>query len=200
MKAKKIVMSIVLVAVLSLSIGYEQGWAQGKEEISPARIGVVNIGEILRTSEKHAQWQNRMDVEKQKNIARFQDLLKEIKEIKEDLKTRKVGSKDHLDFARLGMEKEALLDVSENFYDQEISLKVQQWTEQLYKEIIASSEKVAKEKGLDMVLAKQDFETPTVNIRELFTFLRLNNLLYHAKELDITNEVLADMDAEDKEK
>ncbi len=197
MKAKKIVISVVLVAVLSLSIGYEQGWAQGKEEISPPRIGVINIGEILQTSKKHAQWQKRMDVEKQKNFVHFQELSKEIEEIKEDLKTRKVGSKDHLDFARLGMEKEALLNVSEDFYDQEISLKAQQWTEQLYKEIIASSEKIAKEKGLDMVLAKQDFEIPTV---QLFTFLKLNNLLYYAKELDITNEVLAVLDAEVEEK
>jgi Skp family chaperone for outer membrane proteins len=55
---------------------------------------------------------------------------------------------------------------------------------------------VAKEKGLDIVLEKDEPEFPLSNYTELMTVISTHKVLYSSGCVDISDEVMARLDAE----
>ncbi len=194
MKARNIIIGILAVTVISLGAGYEQSWAKATEEIAPARIAVVSVRRILENSKTNAQWEAKVRAEGEKIRAELEKLSKEIQAIDADMATRKVGSSDYLNLMRNGTVKQAVLEAKDKFYQQELGLKQQQQIEQLYQEILVAVASVAKEKGIDLVVAKEECQFPTSSLRELTLVIQTSKVLYHAEHMDITNDVLAVLD------
>jgi len=196
MKARNIIIGTLAAAAISLSVGYEQGWAKAKEEIAPARIAVVSVRRILENTKKNAQWEAKARAEGEKVRMELEKLSKELGAIEADMATRKVGSSDYLKLMREGTEKQAMLEANDKFYQQEFSLKQQQQIEQLYQDIIAAVASVAKDKGADLVIVKEEFQFPSTSLRELTLVIQTSKVLYNAEHMDITNDVLAVLDKE----
>lgn len=196
MKTRNIVIVILTAVTIWLGMGYEQGWAKSKEEIAPARIAVVSVRRVLENTKKSALWEEKARAEGKKIMAELEKLSKELQAIEADMATRKVGSSDYLKLMREGTEKQAILEAMDKFYQQELVLKQQQQIEQLYQEIIAAVASVAKEKGVDLVIAKEEFRFPSSSLRELTLVIQTSKVLYHAEHMDITNDVLAVLDKE----
>jgi len=196
MKVRNIVIVTLAVAAISLGLGYEQGWAKAKEEIKPARIAVVSVRRILENSKTNARWETEARAESGEIRAELDKLSKELQAIEADMATRKVGSSDYLKLMREGTEKQAILEAKEKFYQQKLTLNQQQQIEQLYQDIIAAVASVAKDKGADLVIAKEEFQFPSTSLRELTLVIQTSKVLYNAEELDITNDVLALLDKE----
>jgi Skp family chaperone for outer membrane proteins len=168
-----------------------------KEEIpqaSPSRIAVVSIRRIFENCRKNTQRQEEMEAERKKIVAELERILSEANAFRADMETRKPGSTDYVNLMREAMEKEALLDAKEKFYQQDLTSREQRWREQLYLEVIATVGNVAKQKGLDLVLAKEENQFPAANPNELLLTIKTNKVLFHTDQMDITNEVLAAMD------
>jgi Skp family chaperone for outer membrane proteins len=195
MKAQSIVIVILLSVVISLGIGYEHGWAQGQEEVQPARIATVSVNGIFMKSARHARWQQEMDKYRTQADAELDKMKKEWDAIEADMKTRKVGSKDYLERMQSSMEKKNALEARTEFYNAEAMLRIQRWTEQLYQDILAASAKVAEQKGFDMVVAKRQLQFPTGGMDDLMDTIRSNAVLYNNERMDITDDVLAVIDA-----
>lgn len=196
MKTRNIVIVILTAVTIWLGMGYEQGWAKSKEEIAPARIAVVSVRRVLENTKKSALWEEKARTKGKKIMAELEKLSKELQAIEADMATRKVGSSDYLKLMREGTEKQAILEAMDKFYQQELVLKQQQQIEQLYQEIIAAVASVAKEKGVDLVIAKEEFRFPSSSLRELTLVIQTSKVLYHAEHMDITNDVLAVLDKE----
>jgi len=194
MKFRKVLTVVVLGSVALAFLSYERGLAAARKEITPARIGIVSVNRILTNSKKHAQWQEKMAVEEQTVRGEIDKLGKELEAVKADMATRKVGSNDYMKLMREALNKEAAYEARKQSYEREMSLKVQLWTESLYRDVLAVISTVAKEKGLDMIVAKEEVEFPSAGIRDLMLLIRTNKILYHAEHMDITNEVLAVLD------
>ena len=90
MKAGNIIIGILLAAVISLCMGYEQGWAKTKDQIEPARIAVVSVRRILENSRTNAQWETKARAESEKIRTELDKLSKELRAIEADMATRKV--------------------------------------------------------------------------------------------------------------
>lgn len=193
MDSGKFITIIVLIAVMSLFIGYDHGLAESKPQIAPAKMAVVNIDSIFVQSKKHAKWKLKMEEKDNAVLAEMEKAAAEIDLLRKDMDTRKIGSEDYLKLAREGAQKKAMFDANEKYYEQEVALKMQQWTEKIYKEIISAIEKVAAERNLDVVLASEELDN--IGSREFMSFIRTNKVLYHNKQLDITADVLAVLDA-----
>ena len=191
MKAKGKVIGILIAVFVLIIISYDSGRADQKAEIAPAKIAVVSIEKVFEGNEKHHKWQQSMEARQVQIQAELQQMLKEIESIKSQMDTRKLGSSDYLKLAQEGMEKRAVLEAKDKFYEQEVTIKIKQWTEELYKEVIAATNKVATEKGLDLVLARENFDSATATTADLMTMIRTNKVLFHANEMDITDDVLA---------
>ena len=194
MRFRKSFTVVLLGSVVLAFWSYERGLATARKEITPARIGIVSVNRILTNSKKHAQWQDKMAVEEQTVRGEIEKLGKELEALQADMATRKVGSNDHMKLMRQALDKEAAHEARKQSYEREMSLKVQFWTESLYRDVLGVISTVAKEKGLDMVIAKEEVEFPSAGIRDLMLSIRTNKVLYHSEHMDITNEVLAILD------
>ena len=111
------------------------------------------------------------------------------------MKTRTVGSADFLKLNREYAEKKAMLEAKDGYYQQEMEQRVKEWTEKLYQDIQKKTEDMAKKNGLDIVLTREDTEYPSVSMRDMLLTIRTNKVMYYAASLDITDEVLAVLDA-----
>ena len=195
MRSGKIVVLTLIAFSILLMVGYQSGWAQAKKEISPAKIGVLSVRKILEKSQKNADWDNKMKAEGEAIMSQLQKLSKEVEAIRADMDTRKVGSSDYLKLMAEGMEKKAQLEAKDKFHQQEFSLRQQRWTENLYEEIRSNAATIAKAKGLDLVVAKDEYEFPSPSANELLLTIKMGKILYYSDHLDITDEVLAALDS-----
>ena len=195
MRSGKIVVLMLIAFSILLIAGYQSGWAQAKKEITPAKIGVVSIRRILEESQKNADWDKKMQAEGEEIMGQLQKFSKEAEAIKADMDTRKVGSSDYLKLMGEVMERKAQLEARDKFHQQEFSLRQQRWTESLYEEIRTNSAKIAKAKGLDIVIAKDEYEFPAPSANELLLTIKMGKLLYYSDHMDITDEILTSLDS-----
>jgi len=195
MKSKAIIFGGLVIGLLGV-VGYQQGRVEAaKAGIAPAKVGVVSIDAILKGSKKHEAWKKVMDAEEQKIRAEFDKFKSELDLLQADMKTRTKGGDDYQRLNREYAEKEALLKAKDSYYQQEMTQKVQDWTEKLYQDIQKKVADTAKKNGLDMVIGREDPDFPAVSMRDLLLTIRTNKVLYYAESLDITAEVLAALDA-----
>ena len=194
MKRGNIILSGILSGVILILACYEYGWAQAKESIGPAKIAVVNIRNVFQNCKRNQQYKDQMTAAQEKVVAELDKLSKEIEAVKADINTRKIGSADYLELTKSLMEKKSILDARQEYFQKELMMKEQQWTEKLYQEILDKISQIAKQKGVDMVLDKGQLELPAASPTDLMLSIRTNKVLYCADYLDITAEVLAALD------
>jgi Skp family chaperone for outer membrane proteins len=194
MRSKSIMLAVATGVVLSVCFGYQRGLAKAKKDFTPPKVGVVSIRGVLENTKKKTQFEAQLKVEGEKVMAELDKSEKEIEALKADMNTRVAGSGDYMDLMHKGMKKQAALKATDEFYQKQFALKQQVWTEETYKEILAAAEETAKNMGLDMVLAKEDFLFPSASSNELLMTIKTSKVLYSSDELDITKEVLATLD------
>jgi Skp family chaperone for outer membrane proteins len=196
MKPRNIIAGCILVSIVLMTVAYDSNGKESKSQDTTLRIGAVRIRTVFKDCKKNGEHQKQLTAEQNRIIAELEKLSKEIEALKADLMTRKPDSSDHLDLTLQIMDKQAQLGARKEFYQQQIMLKDQRWTEQLYKEILEAVEQVAKTKGLDVVLAKEELDFPTESQTELMLAIRTHKLLYSADGLDITQDVVKLLNAE----
>ncbi len=195
MKIKLLVLSC-LMGVIVLFVGYKSGDAQpSKEEKTVRKIGVVCMRKIFQNCKRNEKYRKEAELEQEQIIQELQQLSAEIKAAEAGLETRKRGTEDFLELAKELAQKRATLPLKQDYYEQKLAAKDQQWTEQIYKDILLQTTEVAKQMGLDMVLEKDEPEFPVESANELMLAIRTNKLIYSEGCIDITNEVMARVDA-----
>jgi len=195
MKSSKILLIGLVSALVLWALGYNRGRVTARVVTTPAKIGVVNVNTILQNSQKHKRWQEKMAVEERQLTAELDKLKSELDFLQKDMATLKRGSDDYIKLLRSMAEKQGVYEAKKQYYDQEMTMKVQAWTETLYADIQARVAEVAQRSGLDVVLGAEHVELPAANMRELLLDIKTSKVLYHAEGLDITTEVLAALDA-----
>ena len=196
-----LVSGIVVLFAYEYSCGGSNSGTASRLEANtgPCKIGVVSILRIFQDCNKNADYREEATKEQDDIMAGLEKLSKEIDAEKAGLKTLKAGSSDYLDLMKGVLEKQARLQAEQEFYKQQMAMKDQQWTEELYKDILQETIAVAKQKGLDLVLEKDEPILPAVSGNELMLTIRTHKLLYSGGCLDITSEVIARLDAKDSE-
>ncbi len=194
MKTKTVLVFSVLIVVVVFG-SFEYGRAKSKKDFVPPRIGIVDTSMIRENTKKRAAFEDMIRAENQRISDELRKISKEVEDLGDDLKTREYGSEDYMSFMQQIMNKQAKLQAQEKFYEQQLLMKTQRWTEDLYRKILIAVEKVAKDNDLDMVFERDQIELPAVNANELILSLKMHKLLYSSKRLDLTDEVLAELDS-----
>ncbi len=199
MKIRTMVLGCLIVAAV-LSMSFEYSSAGPKVDEPTSKIGVVSIQQIFGKSKRSARYDVEVVAAQSKVTAELNQLSKEIEADKAGLKTLKAGSNDHLAKIKGILEKESKYDAQQNYHQQEKAFKYQQYIEQLYTDILRQTNEVAKEKGLAMVVEKDEVEFPALSVDGAMLAIRTHKLLYSAGCLDITEDVMAGLDAQEDEK
>lgn len=196
MKIRTAIILSSLVGAIILSAGY-QGLAQPKTEQSAVKIAVVNVREVFRRCNRNTKYRQEAMAEYNTTMLELEKLSKQIQADEAGLKTLKPGSPDHLKQYQDVLKKKAELDARQQYLKQERSLKDQRWTEQVYQEVLQIVKELAEKKGLSLVFDKQEPEFPATSGDELMLTLSTHKLLYSGGCPDITDEVIARLDAKD---
>jgi Skp family chaperone for outer membrane proteins len=194
MKTNKLLLIGFIITVIAISFGYRQGMAAGEKQIVPSKVAIVDVTKVLQNSKKHKQWQEKMTKNEGQMKAEFDKAKIDMDTLQKGMNSLKVGSKDYVDAMREFLDKKALLEAKDKFYQEKINMEMQQWTESLYVQMLDITAKVAQKKGIDIVLAQEQLDLPSPSLRDFMLSIRTKKVLYCGTQLDITDEVLALLD------
>ena len=195
MKVKTMVLGC-LMGVVVIFLAHEYSMAQVSSAPQALKVGVVNVGRALRECKATAAYREKAVAEDNKMNAEEEKLSKEIQAMAAGLRTLIPGSDDHLTQYKEFLQKQAELKAMQEFNPQQKALKNQQWTQELYKKILRITKELAEEKKLSLVLGGDEPQFPMQRYEELMMTLSTHKVLYSGGCLDITDEVIAQLDKE----
>jgi Skp family chaperone for outer membrane proteins len=197
MKVKLFVWAlVVLVAasfVANLVTGAEK--AVAPQDAKCLKIGVVSVRKIFQDCKRNIRYRQDVTAERDKMEAELEKLSKEIDLNKTEIKSLKQGSADYSAMMKEILEKQGRLQAQQEYYKRQMDIRESQVIENLFKDVIKATADVAKTKGLDLVLEQSEPDLPASNANELTLTISTHKVLYDAGCDDITNEVLAKVDA-----
>lgn len=163
------------------------------------KVAVVNPAKILQEMKETKQSNEAFRAEQQAVQSQFrerQNKLAELENQKNQLKP------DAPQWAELNKQVVQLRTENEIWLkekDQELTLKFRTQAKSISNKIKAAIEEVAKSKGYDLVISEQnelqDADLERIPVQQLMPALLARNVFYSADSIDITQEVLAKLDA-----
>lgn len=192
MKSRTSIVFVVFAMVLLFGVYHEFGdAASSKGEFLPARIGVVSVQKVLLDGDKNKSWDTVIRAEGARMKAELEQIRSEIIAGDAKLKTKSPDSSDYTRLERELMEKAANLKAKEEFFQQDMMSRQHRWAEKSFRGVLKAVDTVAKDKGLDIVLVKEEYRWPVNSANELVSVMRTSKVLYNSEELDVTDAVLA---------
>jgi ABC-type phosphate/phosphonate transport system ATPase subunit len=94
------------------------------------------------------------------------------------------------------LEKRGQYEAMKQFYQQQISAKDREWTKKLYLDVMQITEDIAKSKGLGLVVAEDEVDLDNVVGDEFMLRIRMHKVVFSGGCEDLTDEVMAKLDAE----
>ncbi len=196
MKIKAMFLSC-LAGMIILAMGYEYSQAQQKAGTSSAKIGTVSIVKILRNSKRSTAHITRMNTEQNKIRAELEKLSKQLKAQEDMLIALKQDSSDYLAQRKEVINKRISLEAQQAFNKEAAILKEYRWRKEFYQDILRITSELAEQKGLDVVLEKDEIDIPALSVNEFNQTMITRKVLYSGGCIDITDEVMARLDKEE---
>ena len=195
MKVKTMVLSC-LTGVVIMAMVFEYSQAQSKSNTPSSKIGVVSILKVFRDCKRSAAHRNELLAEQNRIRAALQTLSKEIEAQEAGLKALKPESSDYLAQRKELIDNQARLEAEQKFYKEQVILKQYKWSKELYQEILQITSELAEQKGLDLVLKKDEIDLLALSVNEISETVRTHKVLYSGGCVDISDEVVARLDKE----
>ncbi|MHC4187291.1 MAG: OmpH/Skp family outer membrane protein [Planctomycetota bacterium] len=194
MKTKVFILALTVGILLPLA--YQATQAQSNITVSESKMAIVSIQKIFQLCQTNANYRQQATTEQEQAVAQLDQLTKEIEAQRAGLNTLKPGSTDYLQLMQDILKKQGELEAKREFTKQSFALKDQQWTMKIYTDILRIVNEVAQQKGLDLVLEKNEPELlDSTPANELMLTIRTHKVLYSGGCVDITDEVIARLDA-----
>ena len=183
---------VVVLAMASAS--NKRGQAQSKGDIPSSKIGTVSIMKVSRDCKSSAAHRSELNAERNVIIAELKKLATEIQAKEAGLKALKQDSSDYLARRKEIINKQASMKAQEDWSNELMMLKQYKWSKELYQDILLIISELAKEKGLDLVLEKDEIDLLALSVNEISQTIRTHKVLYSGGCIDITDEVVARLD------
>ncbi len=181
---------VALCCLTAVVMAFAAGSTGGGKAATPTSglpsVGVVNLMEILRQDKKYAD-----EIAGDTNKARteLETLAKEIQREEGELGALKPSSPDYLKQMEIVAEKKAHFTAHRDYLDRQFLLKKQQWSQKMLGNVVRATREVAVEKGLSLVLVKEDPNVPEVE--DMASRIVTQKVLYSDGCADITTDVQA---------
>ncbi len=190
MKTTVVALSCLTGFAISLAAASASG---GRSVASPPgvpSVGVVRVVDLLVKLSEAGNLANTVRADQSKAQAELAALAKEIDTEERELMTLKPTSDDHLRQSEALAEKKAHLTAHRDLLDRQIRLKQELWTQKAYSQIMRATREVAAERGLSLILAKDD-PNSVPDAQGIRSVIATQKVLYCGGCPDITQEVQA---------
>ncbi|HLL88211.1 MAG TPA: OmpH family outer membrane protein [Tepidisphaeraceae bacterium] len=168
------------------------------------RIGVVNAGRVLNELQEFKDFNQKRESDAASLNQQGQQRQQKLRQLGTDLQALRQGTPQYEDKAKEALQ---LQIESKNWFDLTRAEQERQGKEkllELFTKMQDAVAQVAKERGLDLVLAQQGKELPPtveqLNVQQLEAALGQRNVLYVGDKVDISSDVIAKLDAAYKAK
>lgn len=196
MKIKTMFLSF-MAGMIILAMGYEYSQAQQKADTPSSKIGIVSIVKIFRNCKRSAAHTTRIITEQNKIRAELEKLSKQLKAQEDMLRALKQDSSDYLAQREEIINTRAGLEARQAINKEQIVLKEYRWSKELYQDILRITCELAEQKGLDVVLEKNEIDDPALSFNKFNQTISTHKVLYSGGCIDITDEVMARLDKEE---
>ncbi len=203
MKTRAVVLGVLIsAAVLFLGYGYSAYCAEAAAKAGSAesgagamnsKIGIVSIRNVFRDCKVNATYRDKELAEQAKKNAELDVLEKEIAAQEAGLKALRPGTSDYMKQYEDLLNKQARFEAAKQFVSQQRVLNDRRWTEDLYKEALRITKELAKQKGLTVVFEADEPNFPMPSADELMMALQTHKVLYSEGCVDLTAEVVTEM-------
>jgi Skp family chaperone for outer membrane proteins len=188
---------IVFCSTHNFSFGKSKTTGIKSSSDSGVSIGVISVRKIFTTCKRNQKYKQQAQAEQQQIVAEMTKLQKEIEADEATLKAGiKPDSSDYMNMMKTILEKRGQYEAMKQFYQQQISAKDREWTKRLYMDVMQITEDIAKSKGLGLVVAEDEVELDNVVGDEFMLRIRMHKVVYSGGCEDITDEVMAKLDAQ----
>lgn len=196
MKTRQMVGVLVIAAALSLVMFAGAGAGQ-MLALKPATVAVADIEVVFKDCEEKKQIEADLKSQAEKFEADRKVRVDKLKKVQADLDVLNAG--DAAFQAKLDQANQMAIEnqVWENVQVQKLQRENLLQVQGLYVKIIKATEKLAKDRGYDLILYKEalpDFKRMKPD--DMPQVIRSRKVLYNAPELDVTKELLQAMDNE----
>ena len=192
---RKTVTASILVCAAALFVAMQYGHAASPTTTLSSKIGLVSIRDVFGGSKKHALYQAQTAKRVAQMRAQLDEWTKQLDTEENDLKnTVKPGTADYVKQFQVVLELRSKLQNQQELIKQQRMAEDKKWFEDLYQETLKAIETVAKDRGLDLVLERTEPKFPIAS-EEVWSTVSTNKVLYGGGCPDLTNDVIARIDA-----
>ncbi|UCE48966.1 MAG: OmpH family outer membrane protein [Phycisphaerales bacterium] len=193
MKFKTVVLSS-LIGVAALFFVHEFSFAQANAPAATSKIGLISVSRAMRDCKAMATFGAKAKAQADQMDAAEKKLDDEIEILTDGVRALVRGTADYMAQYKLLVQKQAELKALQEYHRELRAASQQGWAEKVYKEVLRLTQEIAATKGLDMVLERSEPEFPIKGADQLMMTLSTHKVLYGGGCLDITDEVIAELD------
>ena len=185
----------VIASILCLCL-FSLGDLQAKEAggvSAPSRdikIGVVDLNVVFEKYEKRKAFDAQLKEQEKQYQKIINDKKKELVGLNEKIQLLDLGSearkRDEETFEKKNMELESYA----KFAEKSIMKKYKDYFGSLYTEVCKEVEDIGKREQYDLIIKKEEPELQSGGISELQFKVGIKTVLYHSESVDITNQVI----------
>ncbi len=193
MKVKTVVLSCLMSAIVLFFV-HEFSLAQPMAPVPLSKIGMVSVSRAMRECKATAAYGEKSRAETQQMAETETKLQKDVKELTDGVQVFVRGSAEFEAQYELLVRKQVELKAVQEVNKEKRIMRQQVWAEKIYREVLRITQEVAAGKGLDLVLERSEPEFPIQNADQLMMTLSTHKVLYGGGCLDITDDVIAELD------
>lgn len=190
MKNSRVRLLVILAtgAVTALLINASPG--QGQLPSASAKVAVCDVAQVfdnyIRSKDLSAEFAGRGETLKAEDAQR----LRAIENLQSELAGLMVGSEEYerrLNEAhRLSIDRKAWMEFQSQLAERD-RLRL---TKEMYDEVIATVDVIAKQRGIEIVIYRKGQEEPAESMAQLLQQVELRKVIYASDKADITDAVL----------
>ncbi len=189
---KKMFAIAVVVVVLTAVSGWLMSSVNAQEKASPAatKVAVVDIVKVFNEYQRTKEINERLNKEQINLQNQRKAKLDRVEALKAQLESLNPDSKDYYQRQKELLEASIELKNFTDIKSEEVKREFRVLTEDIYKQILKSVEDAAKDMGYDLVLYLDMMEIKGDSFPALLEKIRERKVMYAAKHIDITQNVL----------
>jgi Skp family chaperone for outer membrane proteins len=200
---KKTTLVIVVMAGLVVAAWGLRGTGAAQEGDEPElKLGLVKVTQVLTECQEYLDRDKKMKQKEQEIRTELSRLREESETIRQELENALTPASDeYMNRLKEWFDKKYAFESLKEYQKESLTTATQAWTENLYEKFLSEVAGVARQKGLTLVLNKDETDMKSRNVSELSAMIVNRKVLYNAANFDITALVIERMDmAYDKEK
>ena len=185
-----IIVSFICLCLFSLNNIQAKEPGVGSSSSKSLKVGVVDLNNVFEKYEKRKIFDAQLKEQEKQYQKIINDKKKELVSLNEKIQLLDLGSearkKDEESFEKKNMELESYA----KFAEKSLVKKYKEYFESLYTEVCKEVEEIGKREQYDLIIKKEEPELQSGGISELQFKVGIKTVLYHSDSVDITNQVI----------